>query len=97
MAGYKVNTESLSASAGRVKTIASGFESELAQLQSLVDTTAGEWEGPAKESFLATYEKYKKNMNEFIASLNTYSSAMSAYARDMDEATAAGAQRFNSI
>lgn len=36
-------------------------------------------------------------MNEFIASLNTYSSAMSAYARDMDEATAVGAQRFNSI
>ena len=94
---YRVNTESLKGSAAQVKTIAGGFESQLASLQSLVDATASEGEGPAKDSFLETYSKYKTSMEAFIQSLNVYSSAMTAYADDMDQATLAGSQRFNSI
>ncbi len=94
---YKVDTGNLDSAAGKVKGIASNFDSELKELKALVDGTASEWEGPTKDAFLATYEKYEKNMREFIASLDVYSNAMSAYAKDMDDTTATGTARFNAI
>lgn len=92
-----VDTQLLLSSASSVKTIAGQFEAELAQLKSLVDGTADAWEGPAKDSFLGTYEKYQKSMNEFIASLGVYSDAMTTFANRREEDEQAGSARFDSI
>lgn len=95
--GYRVDTQLLTSSAATVNSIASGFESELAQLKSVVDNTANAWEGPAKDSFLETYDKYQKNMKEFIASLGNYASAMKMTADEEDQLQQNSSSRFRSI
>lgn len=93
-----LDTALLRSSAAQVKGIAGNLESELHSLESIINSTADAWEGPAKDSFEKTFQTtYKKNLTEIYKSLESYAKAMEQFANDNDELTRSGARRFESI
>ena len=93
-----VDPIALRSSADQVRNIASNLQSELSSLEGIVRSTADAWEGAAKDSVEEVFQaKYKKYLNDIIASLGNYSSAMTAFANDNDEVAAQGARRFSGL
>lgn len=97
MSSQKLNSEALYNTASQVRSNAETFQTTLAQLESIVNTTAAECDSPAIQAFVTTYEGYKKHITAFIESLNQYATQVNNYAQDIDAITTAGVQRFESI
>ena len=98
MASTKTSLDSaaLRSSASQVKNIASNLENELHSLEQVINTTAGSWEGPAKESFERSFQTvHKKHLTEIKAALDQYAKAMESFANANDELSEKGTRLFD--
>lgn len=92
-----VDVEPLLQQAAKVDGLAGTFQTDLAQLGSIVTETGNYMQGEAQVSFENKYNEFRQFMTGFIGALETYSKAMKSYAEDTRQVTTAGAKKFDSI
>lgn len=94
MAEIYITPEALRDASNRLNNAQSQQESLLAKIQNVVDTILANWEGKAKEAFMAAWDAKKGTYQEFGIDMSQFSAFLTSYTQTMEDIDTGEMTRF---
>ena len=92
MAEIYITLEAVRDASAKLKTAQSEQENVLAGIQSVVDEILANWEGKAKDAFLAAFDAKKGTYQEFGIDMSEFYDYLTSYAQTMEDIDVAEGQ-----
>lgn len=97
MAEIYITLETVRDASAKLDNAQKEQESALANVQKVVDDVLANWEGKAKEAFLAAFDAKKATYKEFGIDMSSFSKFLTSYAQTMEDVDVGEVERISSI